>query len=167
MADNTDAANAQTTPAPRSFRPGPAAAVCGILVALVSLGGALFPAGDWYAALAKPPGTPPSYFFPLAWTLLYIGMAVAAWRVWRRRGIGRELGLFVLQLLLNAAWMPLAFGAHRLGLALLVAVALWVVVGATVRDFWRADSLAALLLLPYFAWMIYVIYLNIGLLGLN
>lgn len=170
MAETTDIAATEKTPmdsTPRSFSPGRAASICGIVVALASLTGALFPAGSWYAGLDKPPGTPPDHVFPIVWTALYIGMAIAAWRVWRRRGIGRELGLFVLQLALNAAWMPAAFGAHRLGLALLVAIALWVVIGATIRGFWRADRLAALLLTPYFAWMAYVVYLNAALLGLN
>lgn len=149
------------------FKPVPAAAICGIVVALASLTGAIFPPGEWYESLDQPPGTPPDIAFPIAWTLLYIGMAIAAWRVWRARGIGRELGLFVLQLALNALWMPVAFGAQRLGLALIVIIALWVVLAATLRAFWRADKIAGLLLAPYLAWVSYAVYLNAGLLGLN
>src|SRR5699024_990414 len=152
---------------PRSFQPGRAAAICGVIVALTSLTGALFPAGDWYGGLSKPPGTPPDFAFPLVWTALYIGMAMAAWRIWRRCGLGRELGLFVLQLLFNALWMPVAFGWHSLGLALIVAVALWVTLAATLRAFWQADRIAGLLLFPYAVWVSYVLYLNVGLLGLN
>lgn len=152
---------------PRAFHPTFAAAVCGILVALVSLSGALSRPGDWYAALTRPAGTPPDAAFPIAWTLLYIAMAVAAWRVWRARGIGRELGLFVLQLALNGLWMPVAFGAHALGWALLVIAALWVTLGFTTAAFWRADRLAGLLFVPYLAWVGYALYLNAGLVWLN
>lgn len=153
--------------AAENFRPTLAAAVCGIAVALVSLTGAVFPPGLWYQSLSQPAGTPPDVAFPIAWTLLYIAMAVAAWRAWRARGIGRELGLFVLQLALNALWMPAAFGAHRLGLALLLIVALWLALAATLGAFWRADRIAGLLLVPYLIWVSYAVYLNAGLFWLN
>lgn len=149
------------------FKPTWAAAVCGISVALVSLTGAVFPPGDWYAGLAQPPGTPPDAAFPIAWTLLYIAMAVAAWRVWRVRGVRSELGLFALQLIINAAWMPIAFGAHALGWALLVIAGLWLTLAATLTAFWRADRVAGVLLAPYIAWVSYALYLNAGLLWLN
>jgi tryptophan-rich sensory protein len=144
-----------------------AALACGIAVALVSITGAVFPPGSWYEQLNQPAGTPPDIAFPIAWTLLYIGMAIAAWRVWRAVGIGRALALFVVQLLLNALWMPVAFGAHALFWALLVIIALWLVLTATLVVFWRADRIAGLLLMPYLAWVSYAVYLNAGLLFLN
>lgn len=150
-----------------SFKPVLAAAVCGIAVALVSLTGAVFPPGVWYSQLAQPAGTPPDIAFPIVWTLLYIAMAIAAWRVWRARGIGGELGLFMLQLALNALWMPVAFGVHALGWSLLVIIALWLALLATLAGFWRADRLAGLLLVPYIVWISYAVYLNAGLLWLN
>lgn len=150
-----------------SFNPTRSALVCGVVVALVSLTGALFPPGAWYAGLDQPAGTPPDAAFPIAWTLLYIAMAIAAWRVWRARGLRREIGLFVVQLALNALWMPVAFGAQALGWALLVIVALWLTLAATLAAFWRADRLAGLLLVPYLAWVSYAVYLNAGLLWLN
>lgn len=151
----------------RNFNPTRAAAVCGILVALTSLSGALAPPGPWYAALHQPPGTPPDAAFPIVWTLLYIAMAIAAWRVWRARGLGRELGLFVLQLALNALWMPAAFTAHALGWALLVIILLWLAIAATTAAFWRADGLAGLLFGLYLVWASYALYLNAGLAWLN
>ena len=156
-----------SSPSIRNFNPTLAAAVCGILVALTSLSGALAPPGDWYIALDQPPGTPPNAAFPIVWTLLYIAMAVAAWRVWRARGPGRELGLFVVQLALNALWMPVAFGAHALGWALLVIALLWVAIAATTAAFWRADRPAGLLFAAYLAWVSYALYLNAGLAWLN
>lgn len=156
-----------TTATTDGFRPVRAAAICGIAVALASLGGALAPPGTWYSALRHPPGTPPDAVFPVAWTLLYIAMAVAAWRVWRARGPGRELGLFALQLGLNAAWMPVAFGMHALGWSLLLIALVWISVGATTITFWRADRLAGLLMAPYLAWLTYAAYLNAGLAWLN
>lgn len=144
-----------------------AALVCGVAVALVSITGAVFPPGAWYAQLDQPAGTPPDVAFPVAWTLLYIGMAIAAWRVWRAVGVGRALALFAAQLVCNALWMPVAFGAQALGFALAVIVLLWLLLAATLVEFWRADRLAGLLLVPYLAWVSYAVYLNAGLLFLN
>lgn len=149
------------------FSPIRAAVVCGVAVALASLTGAFFPPGLWYAELTQPAGTPPDIVFPIAWTLLYIGMAIAAWRVWRAAGVGPALGLFALQLVLNALWMPVAFGAQALGWALLVIVALWLVIAAAVVVFWSRDRIAGLLLVPYLAWVGYASYLNAGLVWLN
>jgi tryptophan-rich sensory protein len=61
----------------------------------------------WYRAINKPSWTPPSWLFGPVWTMLYLSMAIAAWLVWRRRGyanVNAALALFVLQLVLNAAW---------------------------------------------------------------
>jgi tryptophan-rich sensory protein len=81
--------------------------------------------GGWYAALNKPEWNPPSWIFGPVWTLLYLLMAVAAWRVWRRDGWRWPLRFYFVQLALNAAWTPVFFGAHRIGLALVVIAALW------------------------------------------
>lgn len=167
-ADTSEQSKPSATPqAGRFFQPGRAAAIVGTLVALASLGGALCPPGVWYASLHKPPFTPPDFVFPIVWTLLYVLMAIAAWRVWRARGLHHALALFILQLCLNAAWMPVAFGMQRLGLALLVILALWGVLSATLRVFWRLNKVAGALLAPYLLWVTYAAYLNLGLVGLN
>lgn len=149
------------------FHPARAALICGIAVALAALTGAFFSPGAWYAQLNQPVGTPPDIAFPIAWTLLYIAMAIAAWRVWRAVGVGGALVLFFAQLVLNALWMPIAFGAHALAWALLLIVALWITLAATLAAFWRADRIAGLLLAPYLVWVSYAVYLNAGLLTLN
>lgn len=69
--------------------------------------------GDWYAAIKKPTWNPPNWLFGPVWTALYIGMAVAAWLVWRKNGLADAwlpLLLFGVQLFLNAAWSALFFG---------------------------------------------------------
>ena len=149
------------------FHPFRAGIIVAALVTAASLTGSIARPGAWYHALSQPAGTPPDVAFPIAWTLLYIAMAVAAWRVWRAAGVGTALGLFALQLVLNALWMPVAFGAQALGWALLIIVALWIALAATLAAFWRADRLAGLLLAPYLVWVSYAVYLNAGLLWLN
>src|SRR5690349_3977711 len=78
--------------------------------------GAQFMPGAWYESLSKPPLNPPNWIFGPVWTVLYGMMAVAAWRVWRQAGLrgGRSaLVLFGLQLVINAAWSALFFGAQQ------------------------------------------------------
>lgn len=154
-------------PAPTRATSFRAAAIVAVAVALTSFTGSLFPPGAWYTGLNQPIGTPPDIAFPIAWTLLYIAMAVAAWLVWRSVGLGRALGLFTLQLVLNAAWMPITFGAHLLVGSVIVIAAIWLVLTATVIEFWFANRAASLLLWPYLAWITYAGYLAIGLAILN
>ena len=123
--------------------------------------------GAWYAALAKPPWNPPAWIFGPAWTLLYTLMAVAAWLVWKRDGWRRPLLLYWLQLVLNAAWTPIFFGAHQLGWALVEIVALWLAILLTLLSFRRINPLAAWLLAPYLAWVTFATALNFALWRLN
>lgn len=127
-----------------------------------ALGGAITagPVKSWYPALAKPAITPPEIAFPIVWTLLFLMMAVAAWLVWRRGGWSGALALFGLQLGLNLGWSALFFGAQQIGLALVEIVVLWLAIAATARAFARHDRRAALLLLPYLAWVAYAALLN-------
>lgn len=122
---------------------------------------------DWYAALRKPPGTPPDWLFGPVWTALYVLMGVGAWRVWRRIGEARSLRLWGWQLLVNALWTPAFFGLRSVAAGLPVIVLLTVLVGLTLRAFARIDRAAALMFVPYLAWVGYAAYLNAGLLALN
>jgi len=129
--------------------------------------GARFRPGEWYAALRKPSWTPPSWLFAPVWTLLYAMMAVAAWLVWRQTGLSSEVGLFVVQLALNAAWSWLFFGLHRPGLAFADIVALWVAILGTLAAFWAVRPLAGWLLVPYLAWVSFASALNAAVWRLN
>jgi tryptophan-rich sensory protein len=125
----------------------------------------------WYQELAKPAFQPPGWVFGPVWTLLYTLMGVAAWRVWRKGmdtpGVRPALALFVVQLLLNTAWSPVFFGAHLIGVALAILVALWVTLIATTVAFHRVDRPAALLLLPYLLWVTFATILNAAIFDLN
>jgi benzodiazapine receptor len=120
-----------------------------------------------YASLIRPAWAPPSWLFGPVWTVLYATMAVAAWLVWRRVGLDRALVPFAVQLLLNAAWTPLFFGAGRYGWALVDIVALWLAIAVTIVVFWRVSRPAALLLVPYWLWVTFASALNASILALN
>jgi tryptophan-rich sensory protein len=120
-------------------------------------------ASEFYAALDKPGWAPPAGVFGPVWTLLYVSMAVAAWLVWRERGWARArgpLGLFVLQLAVNAAWSWLFFRAHQGAIAFADILALLGLLIATLAGFLRIRRLAGWLLVPYLAWVGFAAALN-------
>ncbi len=124
----------------------------------------------WYAALAKPAFNPPNALFGPVWTVLYIAMAIAAWRVWRvreRAAVGGALALYAGQLALNFAWSLLFFGAHQIGWALADILGLAVFLAATTVAFWRFDTVAGSLMVPYLAWVLFAAFLNFSILRLN
>lgn len=137
--------------------------------AAAALGG-LFPPDEWYAQLAKPAWNPPNWIFGPVWTALYTMMAVAAWLVWRKNGFRaqiRPLGLFLLQLMLNAAWSPFFFGLKSPALAFVIIVLLWLAILATTYTFWRTHRVSCALMLPYLAWVTFAAALNFALWQLN
>ena len=107
----------------------------------------------WYPALAKPSWTPPSWVFGPIWMLLYPLVAVAGWLAWREGRSRVGTLLFLLQLALNAAWPWIFFGERRIDLALACVVLMWLAILATIRAFWPVSKGAALLLVPYLAWV--------------
>lgn len=124
----------------------------------------------WYQSLAKPPLNPPDWVFAPVWTALFVLMAVAAWRVWLTLpGPGRRIALavFVLQLALNLGWSIVFFGLQLPAVALAFLVALFLAVLADTILFDRRDRLAAVLMLPYLAWLGFAGYLNLGIVRLN
>lgn len=126
--------------------------------------------GTWYLTLNKPAWNPPSWIFGPVWTLLYILMAIAAWRVWRRsEGLTARTTLtwFGAQLALNALWSVLFFGLHRPGLAFGEVIVLWAVLAGLLSRFWRADRIAGALWAPYVAWVSFATVLNGTILWLN
>src|SRR5512141_413202 len=73
-------------------------------------------APEFYAALSRPAWAPPAWLFGPVWTLLYTLMAIAAWLIWKEKGFSGArvpLGLFVMQLALNALWSWLFFTWKR------------------------------------------------------
>lgn len=141
-----------------------------LLVFGVATTGALFPPGDWYAGLEKPPGTPPPWVFGPVWTTLYVAIAVAGARLWRAGASSarsRALGLYAVQMVLNAAWSWLCFGVHDLGLALVDIGLLLASIVLLVRAARPVAPVAAVLLVPYALWVSYATWLNAGLFWLN
>lgn len=130
----------------------------------------------WYADAGKAPWSPPNWLFGPVWTVLYTLMAISMWLVWRtreRRSIRIPATLYVAQLVLNALWTPVFFGLYpvmgpaALWLAFAIIVALDIMVLATILAFRRVQPVAAWLLVPYFAWVLFATTLNAAVALLN
>ena len=138
-------------------------------VASAAAPGVLFAPGPWYRTLRKPGWTPPDWLFPIAWTVLYGMMALAAWLV----TLGASplafaaLALWGWQLVLNAVWTPVFFGLHRIGAAFAVILALWVAVALTTWVFFQIATVPGLLLVPYLVWVSYAAALNLAIWLMN
>jgi benzodiazapine receptor len=152
---------------PTPWRKGLALAGFIIITFCAPLAGMFSLPGAWYTALNKPAWNPPAWIFGPAWTLLYTLMAIAAWLVWKHDGWRRALKLYFVQLLLNAAWTPIFFGAHQLGWALGEIVLLWIAILATLLGFHGVSRKAALLMVPYLAWVTFAAILNYTLWRMN
>lgn len=128
----------------------------------------------WYAGLAKPVFNPPNGVFGPVWTTLYILMAVAAWLAWRAspgntllRGARTALLLYAIQLVLNLLWAVLFFGLRSPGAALVEIVVLITAIAATTLAFRRWSRPAAWLMVPYLAWSVFALVLNLSIWELN
>ncbi len=136
-----------------------------VFLAIVGGTGALggqWGAGPWYRSLSKPSWTPPNWLFPLAWALLYVMIAVAGWLIWITPHESRTLilGIWVAQLLLNAAWSYIFFGRHEIAWGLADILALWATILAFVIAAWPASHSASQLFIPYLIWVSYAAALN-------
>jgi len=124
----------------------------------------------WFLALEKPDIFPAPALFGVVWPILYTLMGLATAMVcaaWGSRYRTPAILAFVLQLIVNLSWSPIFFAMHEITLALYLIIALDVVVLLTIVLFWKVRRAAALLLVPYLAWIVFATVLNYEFLRLN
>lgn len=143
-----------------------------LCLAVSGIGGAFTASSvdGWYQQLAKPAFTPPDGVFGPVWTLLYLAIAVAGWRLWLRLGWrqGRgPLALWGLQLLMNLYWSVIFFGMQAPGAALIWIILLLALIVGCIRVFAAIDRPAAWLFVPYALWVAFATALNAGIWYLN
>ncbi len=124
---------------------------------------------SWYATLVKPELAPPNWIFAPVWSALFALMAIAAWRVYRKRNAcsRRALIIYGVHLVLNASWSFAFFGLQNPRLGLAVILALLALILVTAWQFYRVDRVAGILFVPYIAWVSFATYLNFALMRLN
>lgn len=124
-----------------------------------------------YKAMVRPPLSPPGWVFPVVWSILYLLMGEASWRV-LESGADKEtvrgaLVAYGVQLALNFVWPLVFFGARAYFVAFILLVALWIGIFMTLRRFSAIDERAGNLLIPYLLWVTFAGYLNFGVFLLN
>ncbi len=125
----------------------------------------------WYSTINKPSFNPPSWVFGPTWTLLYALMGISLFLVWthsnRDTQRRKALSIFFIQLFLNAIWSPIFFGLHAPLAAFIVIMLLWLSIVFTIVIFWKISRTAAMLLVPYLAWVSFASLLNFSIWQLN
>ena len=123
--------------------------------------------GDWYAGLHKPFFNPPDWVFGPVWSVLYVLVAIAGWRIFCRAPYGTTMRVWWVQLVLNFLWSPTFFGLQLPGLGLVVIIALLVAIIGFIVLARRIDRLAAWLFAPYALWVAFATLLNFSIWWLN
>jgi tryptophan-rich sensory protein len=118
----------------------------------------------WYVRLNKPWFTPPNWLFGPVWITLYILMGISLYLIWNKnleiRKIKTPLILFFVQLTLNALWSLIFFGLQSKFYGLIEIIILWISITFTIFSFSRVSKKAAMLLVPYIAWVSIATLLN-------
>ena len=128
------------------------------------------PDSAWFRSLVKPATFPPPAAFGIVWSILYVMIGIALALVcaaWGARARTAALSVFAVHFVLNLAWTPVFFGAQQLTWGLIVLLLIDVTLLVVVALFWKVRRLAAMLLLPYLAWVLFATALNWQFLQLN
>ena len=117
---------------------------------------------DWYASLIKSPLNPPSFVFGIVWPILYATMAFVSFRM-----ADKISGLFIAQLLINAAWSWIFFYFHAPVIAL-IDISILILLNQKILKILRGESTVLYYLyLPYLIWLSFAAFLNASIVFLN
>ncbi len=116
----------------------------------------------WYKSLNRSSLTPPDYIFPVAWTILYILIAISGWKLFRTSS--KELitikSLYILQMILNWCWTPLFFRFNLTGYAFISLLVMDISLFLIVYLGYKRIKTVSLLMTPYLIWILFATYLN-------
>jgi len=148
---------------------GPISAVAFVAIIVgISLGiGYVTAPGQWYENLNKPTFNPPPWVFGPVWSVLYVLIAIAGWRIWRTAPKSGAMALWIAQMILNWLWSPAFFGAHAPALALVIIVAMLASIALFMARTWKLDRWSAGLFVPYALWVAFATTLNASIVLLN
>lgn len=147
--------------------------VCIAIPLVAGLVGSIFTTpeiGGWYSNLVKPSFNPPSWIFAPVWIFLYFLMGLALFLIWQSPHSDKKrvaLAMFGIQLAFNVLWSFLFFRAHLLLWSLIEILILLNLIALTIRAFGAIKRQAALLLLPYWAWVLFATFLTFSIWRLN
>jgi benzodiazapine receptor len=140
-----------------------------LAVVIAAALGAQFEAGAWYQALNKPSLTPPDWAYGPIWAVIYLLMALAAWRVWNSGRSNRNgaLAWWLIILALNVAWSWMMFGLNRPGWVMGLSIILLGLSIMCARAFSLVARPAGLMLVPLVGWLAFVVFFNYNIWAMN
>jgi len=144
-----------------------------LIPVLIGAASGYFSAGssEVYRDLRQPSFAPPGWLFGPVWTILYILMGVASYRIYmhykQNRSSLKPLIFYAVQLIFNFFWTIIFFGFGLRGLAFLELLILWILILISLKLFYNEDKLAGYLLLPYLLWVSFAGVLNYSVWVLN
>lgn len=122
-----------------------------------------------YSEISKPPLSPPSWLFPLMWAILYAIMGASAYIVYYNNKENRKnnLILYGIQLFFNFIWSIIFFRFQLFGVSSAIIFILIALVIRMIMQFRKSNRIAGYINIPYLIWLIFALYLNIGIFILN
>ena len=121
----------------------------------------------WYSQIILPSYNPPSWVFAPVWTLLYVMMSIAIWKIWINSFDLELLKLYFIHLFFNGTWSIVFFGFHQIGLALVNLIIIIIFIIMLMKKYLARDRLSFYLMIPYFLWSSYALILNSSIFLLN
>ena len=121
----------------------------------------------WYSEIILPSFNPPNWVFAPVWTILYIFMSLAIWRIWYLVFDNKILKIYLIHLFFNSTWTIVFFGFHKIGLALLNLIIILIFIVILMRNYFLLDKISFFLMVPYFFWSSYALILNTTIYFLN
>ena len=128
---------------------------------------------SWYKSLNQSPLTPPSWVFPIAWTILYAliiasGVVFLSATTTISAGV-RSVGFFYYcaAWVLNLSWSQIFFRYQRPDISFVIIMGMVAFIALNIRAFYPVSRIAAYLLVPYMLWVSFATYLNGYILFMN
>lgn len=127
---------------------------------------------DIYEKIITPPLSPPSFLFPVVWTVLYFLMGVSSALIWKKRKENKEetetaLLIYAASLVFNFIWSLIFFNSGMYLFSFIWLIALLILIIATIIKYKKLSSAAAYIQIPYALWVTFAGYLNFGIFILN
>ena len=121
-----------------------------------------------YNYLVNPPLSPPSYLFPIVWSILYL-LIGTSYYIYRKNNNDDPLTikLYYIQLILNYLWSIIFFTLKLRTLAVIWIIVLAITVIYLMIRFYKEERTSFYLFIPYILWVLFATYLNIGIVVLN
>ena len=121
----------------------------------------------WYSEIALPSFNPPSWVFAPVWSILYLMMSLAVWKIWINTFDRKIIKIYAVHLFFNSTWSLVFFRFHQIGLALINLLIILFFILVLMKIYFKKDKISFYLMVPYLFWSSYALVLNSAIFLLN